>query len=124
MDKYYFTSESVTEGHPDKLADLISDSILDEYLKQDKNSRVAIETFVTENNVVVAGQVTSTATVDISKIVRETIKEIGYDNEKTDIDYKTCKIQELITKQSPDIALRSRYWWGRRPRYYVWICCG
>ena len=122
MKKYYFTSESVTEGHPDKLADLISDSILDEYLKQDKNSRVAIETFVTGNNVVVAGQVTSTATVNISDIVRETIKEVGYDNEKTDIDYKTCKIQELITKQSPDIALRCGYWWSRRPRNYVWVC--
>lgn len=113
MDKYYFTSESVMEGHPDKLADLISDSILDEYLKQDKNSRVAIETFVTGNNVVVAGQVTSIATVDISQVVRETIKEVGYDNEKTDMDYRTCKIQELITKQSSDIALRSRCWWSR-----------
>lgn len=112
MDKYYFTSESVTEGHPDKLADLISDSILDEYLKQDKDSRVAVETFVTGNNVVVAGQITSTAIVDISKVVRETIKEIGYDNEKTDMDYRTCKIQELITKQSPDIALRSKYRWS------------
>ena len=113
MEKYYFTSESVTEGHPDKLADFISDSILDAYLKQDKNSRVAIETFVTANNVVVAGQVTSMATVDISKIVRETIKEVGYDNEKTDMDYRTCRIQEFITKQSLDIALRSRYWWSR-----------
>ena len=103
--KYYFTSESVTEGHPDKLADLISDSILDEYLKQDKNSRVAVETFVTGNNVVVAGQITSNGKVDISKIVRETIKEVGYDNEKTDMDYRTCKIEEYITKQSSDIAL-------------------
>ena len=122
MEKYYFTSESVTEGHPDKLADLISDSILDEYLKQDKNSRVAVETFVTRNNIIVAGQVTTTATIDIDKIVRDTIKEVGYDNQETEIDYRTCKIQEQITKQSPDIAIRSRYWRSRRPRNNVWIC--
>lgn len=105
MSKYYFTSESVTEGHPDKVADLISDSILDEFLKQDKYSRVAVETFVTGNSVTIAGQVTSKGQVDIEKIVRQTIKNIGYDNEKTDIDYRTCKINVDITKQSPDIAL-------------------
>lgn len=105
MKNYYFTSESVTEGHPDKLADLISDSILDECLRQDENSRVAVETFVSGNNVTIAGQITSTARIEISEIVRETIKEIGYDNENTDIDYRTCKIQAEITKQSPDIAL-------------------
>ena len=92
MNKYYFTSESVTEGHPDKVADLISDSILDEYLKQDKYSRVAVETFVTGNTVTIAGQVTSKGQVDIENVVRQTIKNIGYDNEKTDMDYRTCKI--------------------------------
>lgn len=105
MNKYYFTSESVTEGHPDKVADLISDSILDEYLKQDKYSRVAVETFVTGNTVTIAGQVTSKGQVDIENVVRQTIKNIGYDNEKTDMDYRTCKINVDITKQSPDIAL-------------------
>ena len=105
MKKYYFTSESVTEGHPDKLADLISDTILDECLKQDENSRVAVETFVSGNTVTIAGQITSTARIKINELVRNTIKEIGYDNEKTDIDYRTCKIQAEITKQSPDIAM-------------------
>ena len=105
MSKYYFTSESVTEGHPDKVADFISDSILDEYLKQDKYSRVAVETFVTGNTVTIAGQVTSKGQVDIENVVRQTIKNIGYDNEKTDMDYRTCKINVNITKQSPDIAL-------------------
>ena len=105
MKNYYFTSESVTEGHPDKMADLISDTILDECLKQDRNSRVAIETFLSGNTVTIAGQLTSTARIKISDIVRNTIKEIGYDNEKTDIDYRTCNIQAEITKQSPDIAL-------------------
>ena len=101
----FFTSESVTEGHPDKLCDYISDSILDEYLKQDKNSRVAVETFVSANMVTIAGQITSKGEVDIPKLVREKIKEIGFDNEKTDMDYRTCKIHVEITKQSPDIAM-------------------
>ena len=105
MKKYYFTSESVTEGHPDKLSDLISDSILDECLEQDKNSRVAVETFVSGNTVTIAGQITTNAKCDIDEIVRNTIKEIGYDNEKVDMDYRTCKIDVNITKQSPDIAM-------------------
>lgn len=105
MNKYYFTSESVTEGHPDKLCDTISDTILDECLKQDKNSRVAVETFASENEIVIAGQITSNANIDIEKLTREKIKEIGFDNEKIDIDYKTCKIHINITKQSPDIAM-------------------
>lgn len=105
MNNYFFTSESVTEGHPDKLCDYISDSILDECLKQDENSRVAIETFVSANTVTIAGQLTSTARIKISDLVRERIKEIGFDNELTDMDYRTCKINAEITKQSPDIAL-------------------
>ena len=105
MNKYYFTSESVTEGHPDKLCDTISDTILDECLKQDKNSRVAVETFASGNEIVIAGQITSNANIDIEKLTREKIKEIGFDNEKIDIDYKTCKIHINITKQSPDIAM-------------------
>ena len=105
MKNYYFTSESVTEGHPDKVCDNISDTILDECLKQDKNSRVAIETFASRNTITIAGQITSNAKIEVEKIVREKLKEIGYDNEKTDIDYRTCNINLNITKQSPDIAL-------------------
>ena len=103
--RYYFTSESVTEGHPDKLCDYISDSILDECLKQDRNSRVAVETFASKDNITIAGQITSNAKLDIEKIARNRIKEIGYDNSETDIDYKTCKIDINITKQSSDIAM-------------------
>ena len=105
MKKYYFTSESVTEGHPDKICDLISDSILDEYLKQDKNSRVAVETFASKDKITVAGQVTSNGEVDIENLVRNVIKQVGYDNEKADMDYRTCKIDINITKQSSDIAM-------------------
>ena len=105
MKNYYFTSESVTEGHPDKLCDYISDSILDECLKQDANSRVAVETFAANNTITIAGQITTNAMIEIEELVREKIKEIGFDNENTDMDYRTCKIQIDITKQSPDIAL-------------------
>ena len=104
MKKYYFTSESVTEGHPDKLCDYISDAILDEALKQDKYSRVAVETFASANKITIAGQMTTNAILDIEKIVRETIKEIGYDNARLDIDYRTCDVDINITKQSSDIA--------------------
>lgn len=83
-----FTSESVTEGHPDKLCDYISDTILDEALKQDKYSRVAVETFASANKITIAGQITTNAELDIEKIVRDRIKEIGYDNSEIDIDSK------------------------------------
>ena len=105
MKNYFFTSESVTEGHPDKLCDYISDTILDNCLKQDENSRVAIETFASSNTITVAGQVTTKATLDVENIVRQRIKEIGFDNSETDMDYRTCKINVDITKQSPDIAM-------------------
>ena len=101
----FFTSESVTEGHPDKLCDLISDSILDECLMQDENSRVAMESFASGNKITIAGQLTSTARIRLSEIVRETIKDIGYDNAETDMDYRTCEISADITRQSPDIAM-------------------
>lgn len=104
MKKYYFTSESVTEGHPDKLCDYISDAILDECLKRDKNARVAIETFASGNTITLAGQITMKGIIPIRAIVKEKVKEIGFDNEKTDMDYRTCKIYTNITKQSPDIA--------------------
>lgn len=105
MKNYFFTSESVTEGHPDKICDNISDTILDECLRQDPNSRVAVETFAYENTITIAGQITSTARMKITELVRAKLKEIGYDNAATDIDYKTCNIVCDITKQSPDIAL-------------------
>ena len=106
MKKYYFTSESVTEGHPDKLCDTISDAILDECIKLDPNARVAVETFASGNEISIAGQITLKEDLpDIKQLVREKIKEIGFDNEKIDIDYKTCKIFTNITKQSPDIAM-------------------
>lgn len=105
MKKYYFTSESVTEGHPDKLCDNISDCILDECLKQDENSRVAVETFASNNLITIAGQITTNAVFDIEAFARNVIKEIGYDNKDTDIDYRTCEIKINIDKQSSDIAL-------------------
>lgn len=105
MCRYLFTSESVTEGHPDKMCDLISDCILDAYLQQDPFSRVAVETFASKDLIVVAGQVTSNGVVNIEKIVRETIQKIGYDDASTGIDYRTCKVEVNITKQSNDIAL-------------------
>ena len=103
--KKYFTSESVTEGHPDKLCDLISDSILDAYLKGDENSRVAVETVVGKNKVFITGEVTSNCIVDVEKLVRKVIKNIGYFGADYDIDYKTCEIETNISKQSDDIAL-------------------
>jgi len=98
-----FTSESVTVGHPDKVCDLISDTILDEYLKLDKYSRVACETCISDNLIVVFGEITSNAKVNIKKIVKDTIKSIGYDKESFDIN--KYKIIININKQSPDIAL-------------------
>ena len=102
----FFTSESVTEGHPDKLCDYISDSVLDSFLEQDKNARVACETVAGKGEIFVTGEISSTAeNIDIENIVRNAIKEIGYDNSELDIDYRTCKIHLNISKQSPDIAL-------------------
>ena len=103
--KRLFTSESVTEGHPDKLCDLISDSVLDACLKEDKFSRVACETVAGKGQILVTGEITSNAKIDIEQIVRNTLRDVGYDNEKTDIDYKTCKVLLNISKQSSDIAL-------------------
>ncbi len=102
---YLFTSESVTEGHPDKVADQVSDSILDAILEQDRNARVACETFVTTGLVVVGGEITTNTYVDIPEIVRKTIIEIGYEDTKTcGFDGHTCGVLSTIDKQSPDIA--------------------
>ena len=103
--KRLFTSESVTEGHPDKLCDYISDSILDSYLAKDKNARVACETVAGKREIYITGEITSTANVDIEQVVRDTIKEVGYADSEYDIDYRTCKIYINLSKQSPDIAL-------------------
>ena len=103
--KRLFTSESVTEGHPDMLCDYISDSILDSYLAKDKNARVACETVAGKGEIFITGEITSTANVDIEQVVRDTIKEVGYADSEYDIDYRTCKIYINLSKQSPDIAL-------------------
>lgn len=102
---YLFTSESVTEGHPDKIADQISDAVLDAVLQEDKMGRVACETLVTTGLVVVAGEITTTARVDFAKVARETIREIGYTRAKYGFDCDTCSVLNAIGTQSPDIAM-------------------
>jgi len=101
---YLFTSESVSEGHPDKVSDQISDAILDALLEQDPKSRVAAETLCNTGLVVLAGEITSQATVDYIQVARQTLKEIGYDNTEFGIDYKGCAVLVAYDKQSPDIA--------------------
>lgn len=104
MNNYIFTSESVTKGHPDKVCDIISDAILDTFLKEDKNSRVAVETVVKNNTVILAGEISSAVNVDIEKTVRDTINSIGYDRPELGFDGHSVKIIQLLDKQSPDIA--------------------
>ena len=104
MKNYLFTSESVSEGHPDKVADQISDAILDAILEQDKNARVAAETMTATNLVVLAGEISTNADVDYESIARETLKGIGYDNADVGIDYQTCDVLTKFGHQSPDIA--------------------
>ena len=104
MSDYLFTSESVSEGHPDKVSDQVSDAILDALLAQDPKSRVAAETLCTTGLVLLAGEITSTANVDYIQVVRDTIKRIGYDNTEYGIDYKGCSVQVCYDRQSPDIA--------------------
>jgi S-adenosylmethionine synthetase len=102
---FLFTSESVTEGHPDKVADQISDAILDAIIAQDKYARVACETLVTTGLAMIAGEITTTAYVDMRDIVRQTIKEIGYNDSSMGFDWETCAVLVSIDKQSPDIAM-------------------
>jgi S-adenosylmethionine synthetase len=102
--EYHFTSESVSEGHPDKVADQISDAILDAILEQDPRARVAAETLCNTGLVVLAGEVTTHANVDYIKVARDTLKRIGYDNADFGIDYKSCAVMVCYDKQSPDIA--------------------
>ena len=105
MRKFLFTSESVTEGHPDKICDKISDAILDSILKEDPMSRVACETFATTGIINVMGEITTNAKIDVQKIVRETVAEIGYTRAKYGFDSKTCAVISSIHAQSPDIAM-------------------
>ncbi|MBU5669766.1 methionine adenosyltransferase [Peptoniphilus sp. MSJ-1] len=105
MNKFIITSESVTEGHPDKVCDLVSDSILDEYLKKDSNSRVAIESMISNNLLLLAGEVTSKAKVDVEKVAIDTIKEIGYSNDESGFDVDKAIVITNIDEQSKDIAM-------------------
>src|SRR5919199_970621 len=102
---FLFTSESVTEGHPDKIADQISDAVLDEVLRQDESGRVACETLVTTGLVVIAGEITTSALVDFPQVARETIREIGYTRAKYGFDCDTCSVLTAVGRQSPDIAM-------------------
>jgi S-adenosylmethionine synthetase len=102
--EFFFTSESVTEGHPDKVADQISDAILDAIIAQDKYARVACETLVTTGLALIAGEITTTARIDYPEIVRQTIKEIGYCDSSMGFDWETCAVLTSIDRQSPDIA--------------------
>ena len=104
MSRYIFTSESVTKGHPDKVCDIISDSVLDAYLEKDSHARVAIETVVKNNTVVLAGEISSKVQIDVEKVVRSTIKSIGYNRPELGFDGDTAKIIQIIDSQSPDIA--------------------
>ncbi|MBR0189778.1 MAG: methionine adenosyltransferase, partial [Clostridia bacterium] len=102
--KKFFTSESVTSGHPDKLCDRISDAILDEYLKQDKNARVACECSATKNFLLIMGEITSTAKVDVKEVAKRVIRETGYDFKDSAFSSDTVEIVVKINGQSPDIA--------------------
>jgi S-adenosylmethionine synthetase len=103
--KYLFTSESVGEGHPDKVADQVSDSVLDAIIAKDPKARVDCETLVIQGNIIVTGQITTSCYISIPKIVRKTLKEIGFDNAKDGLDWETCGILVSLTEQSPDIAM-------------------
>ncbi|CAG2114785.1 unnamed protein product, partial [Medioppia subpectinata] len=103
-DTFLFSSESVGEGHPDKLCDQLSDAILDAHLKQDPLSRVACETATKSGQIVVLGEITSTANVDIEQVVRDTVRSIGYDDKSKGLDYKSAKIMVLLDKQAQEIA--------------------
>ena len=102
--KCFFTSESVSKGHPDKVCDQISDAILDEILKKDKTARVACETYITRGLVIIGGEITTRTWVDVEQIARDVIKNIGYDDAKYGFNYKTCAVINVIGKQSPDIS--------------------
>ncbi|MDD4896961.1 MAG: methionine adenosyltransferase, partial [Atribacterota bacterium] len=116
---YFFTSESVTEGHPDKIADQISDAILDDLYCQDTEARVAVETLVATGLVLVAGQITTTGYVDVPKVVRNTVREIGYTRAKYGFDCDTCAVLTSIEEQSRDIAIGVNCAWEAREEKIV-----
>ncbi|MFW5815917.1 MAG: methionine adenosyltransferase [Wenzhouxiangella sp.] len=105
MSGYLFTSESVSEGHPDKMADQISDAVLDGILTQDANARVACETFIKTGAVIVGGEITTSAWVDLEELIRDVVVEVGYDSSRVGFDGRTCSVINMIGKQSPDIAM-------------------
>ena len=128
-EQFFFTSESVTEGHPDKVADAISDSILDAIIEQDKHCRVACETLVTTGMAFIAGEITTECYVDIPEIVRSTIRDIGYHSSQMGFDWRTCSVLTSIDHQSPDIAQGGECRagalqgpGGRRPGPHVRFC--
>ena len=130
-EKFFFTSESVTEGHPDKVADAVSDSILDAIIAQDKNCRVACETLVTTGLVFIAGEISTACYVEMPEIARNTIKEIGYHSSQMGFDWRTCSVLTSIDHQSPDIAQGVNTGEGlfhgtgrRRPGPHVRFCHG
>ena len=132
MARTLFTSESVTEGHPDKICDQISDAVLDAILEQDSKARVACETIVETGMVLCMGEISTTAKVDIQQIARDVIVDIGYDRAKYGFDGYTCSVLQAINKQSPDIAMGVNDYRNQRRRIYrngrrrsghdVWLC--
>ena len=104
-EQFFFTSESVTEGHPDKVADQISDAVLDALLEQDRHARVAVETMVKTGMVIIAGEVTTSAWVDLEKIVRDTVREIGYDSSEIGVDCASCAVLIPIGNQAVGVGI-------------------
>ncbi|KNZ40254.1 methionine adenosyltransferase [Acetobacterium bakii] len=119
MNEYLVTSESVTEGHPDKLCDQISDGILDRYLEQDPEARVAVEVMASKNTIMIAGQVSARVVLDVTEIARQVIRDIGYDDEIKGLDYQTCLVLTNINHQSADIARGVDQFTNREPALYV-----
>src|SRR5216683_2163729 len=124
-EEYLFTSESVTEGHPDKIADQVSDAVLDAILAQDPTGRVACETLLTTGLVVVAGEITTSCYVDIPRVARETIREVGYTRAKYGFDYETCGVITAIDEQSGDIAMGvDKLGAGDQGLFFGYACTG
>jgi S-adenosylmethionine synthetase len=122
---YIFTSESVSAGHPDKICDQISDAVLDACLIQDKNSRVACEVMVKNNNVILGGEITTTADMDYEQIARNVVKDIGYDHQELGFSYDTFKFTNYISEQSQDISegiAQGEAVGVWRSRHHVWLC--
>jgi S-adenosylmethionine synthetase len=108
--RHLFTSESVAEGHPDKVSDQISDAVLDAIISQDKAARVDCETLIMQGTVIVTGQITTTAYVNFRQVVRDVLKDIGFNNAKDGLDWETCGVLSSIEEQSPDIAMGVNRW--------------